>query len=340
MLRKLILKIRRKLRENHVRSKSQVIFNNIQLNGDEPPGVALFCLVKNGTFFIERYIDHYRAMGVGAIYFIDNGSDDDLKSVVQNYPNICVIRCLAEFKLYENEMRRVPIMEYGLNSWCLCTDIDEFLMFPGLKDQKISKVVGYLKRYNYTCMVTQMIDMFSKVNDKNRERAATFQPEDYPYYCNTHIDQLEYHAVKYSDLVNENVAPSTIKFLFGGCRKRLFGTNNGLTKHSLMFVEKHSVPFLHPHCANGFQVADFTAALLHFHFADGFLDKTKYHVKHQDVGHGEHAAYLKVLEANPDLTFVDENSKHLGDGTGLIEDGILTYSQRYQSYLDRVNVPS
>jgi hypothetical protein len=296
----------------------------------------VFCLVRNGTFFADEFIKHYRQLGFGNIYFIDNNSTDDLVTSVKKYSNICVLGCDLPFLQYESEMRRVALKEYGMNKWCLCVDIDEFADFPFLDKISLKAVIEYLDINKYNCVLFHMLDMYSDSISDNFFKSSTFNRKKYTYCSPQDIQKKEYRTVHFNWYMRNNVLDSSQHFFFGGCRKRLFGTDNWLTKHALMFIDKHIEPFVHPHISNKLKLADISGILYHYHFADGFLDKVKGYVESKNVMHTEHQKYLEVINNLGQFSFVDKDSIQLKNCDQLLENNLLDISDKFLDYVSNI----
>ena len=78
-------------------------------------------------------------------------------------------------------------------------------------------------------------------------------------------------------LTRSNVVPGGIPEFHGGLRSRM--SNSGhrfvLLKHPLLKIAGGLIPYTHPHYCAHARLADITAALLHYKFVGGFLDRAR-----------------------------------------------------------------
>ena len=99
-----------------------------------------------------------------------------------------------------------------------------------------------------------MLDMFSDVPLNDLEsRADDRLSEKYPYYDISAIDKEEY-------LWSQRSNPD-IKMHWGGIRKQVFGTINGLTKSPLVLMDGKVRPFITWHHPKGARMADISCLL-------------------------------------------------------------------------------
>jgi hypothetical protein len=236
-------------------------------------------------------------------------------------------------------MRRYLAERFCRDRWCLCLDIDELFDYPGSSKISVQQFVSYLERQDVNAVVTQMLDMYS-------ERAfGTFRsrPGDdfatlYPLYEINHIEKTAYRF-------GENAG--ALSMHFGGVRKRIFGTNNGLTKVSLFRMDGKLKPFHRWHHALNARLADVTCVLLHYPFVSSFSDKVAEAVVSQRYGYftsDEYAKYRTRLLAMPILTFRSEHSRRYTTMDELVDQDFLMVSPAYTSYVveqtERDNGPS
>jgi len=85
------------------RSKMKYVLKNVQhIHGNQYPNlpsgsVVAICLVKNGEYYIQAFIDHYLKIGVKHIVFMDNGSSDRTLDITAKYDRVTVVKCCLPF---------------------------------------------------------------------------------------------------------------------------------------------------------------------------------------------------------------------------------------------------
>ena len=115
-------------------------------------------------------------------------------------------------------------------------------------------VLGYLNNNNYTAVVAQMLDMFSDVPlQKLESKVDDVLNAKYSFY--------DLSAIKKEDYLWSERSNPDIKMYWGEIRKMVFGTNNGLTKSPLVFIDGKARPFVTWHHVRGARMADISCLL-------------------------------------------------------------------------------
>jgi hypothetical protein len=194
---------------------------------------------------------------------------------------------------------------------------------------RIDSLLRYLNVRGYTAVVAQMLDLFSDLPlSQLRDNPDEDITKNYIYYDISNISKGDY---EYSRLSNDE-----IKMHWGGIRKTLFGTNNGLTKAPLVFVGPRIQLFRDWHHAENAYVANFTCALLHYPFTSSFYDKVRDAAATKRYGYltsDEYDMYWRRLSEEPELNLRLETSRRYAGIESLLDEGFLVASP---DYLDRV----
>jgi hypothetical protein len=199
--------------------------------------VIVTCIVRNGALHIKSFIEHHFGLGVKHIIFLDNCSTDETVQIAAGYSNVTILQTRCPYQTYENVMKRYMVQKFTRNRWSLTVDIDERFDYPYSDQLPIGSFLTYLNTHSYTAVVTQMLDLFddNAINVNFDENSKPIQEICY-YYDISNIEKTNY---PYGILSNANV-----KMHWGGIRHTMFGTKNGLTKASLMFLERAIKPFV------------------------------------------------------------------------------------------------
>src|SRR5690554_4702600 len=72
-----------------------------------PEEAAVTCLVKNGEYYIEQFIEHYSKMGFRHIFFLDNGSIDNTISLIKQYKNTSIYKTELPVKKYQPLLKKI-----------------------------------------------------------------------------------------------------------------------------------------------------------------------------------------------------------------------------------------
>jgi hypothetical protein len=222
-------------------------------------------------------------------------------------------------------MKRYLAEKYCLGRWCLCVDADELFDYPFSAKVTLYELLSYLRECGYNAVVTQMLDMFSEVPLARLKS----NPEDdlkstYRYYDLTGIVQVPYA---------DGEADKSLMAHFGGIRRLVFGSNNGLTKVSLFFMDGKLKPFFRWHHARNAKIADISCLLLHYPFVSSFYEKVVEAVRSGRYGYltsDEYASYLKGLEESPELRLKLTSARELICVDELIATQFLMVSPRFR----------
>jgi hypothetical protein len=174
-----------------------------------------------------------------------------------------------------------------------------------------------------------MLDLFSdlpltEVRDDPEEDVT----KSYKYYDISNIEKLTY---KWSRLSYDD-----IKMHFGGIRKTIFGSNNGLTKAPLVFVSPRIQLFKVWHHAENAYIANFTCVLLHYPFTSSFYDKVKDAAATKRYGYvtsDEYDLYWARLSREPGLILRLDTARRYIGVEPLIDEGFLVASSDYLDWV-------
>ena len=292
--------------------------------------LIVLCLVRDGERYIKSFIEHYFALGVKHIVFLDNGSTDATVTIAQRYSHITILSSRRPYRLYETCMKRYLVRRFSTGRWSLFADIDELFDYPFSNILSLNALVAYLNAHAYTACVAQMLDMFSEDLLGSREGKDKDAIKDtYVFYDTSNIQVSEY---MYGHPSNKE-----IKFHHGGIRKTLFDTNNGLTKTPLIFLSNEIVPFFMWHHVKNARIADFSCVLLHYPFTDNIRDKVREAVEtnryRSSAGH-EYVKYWERLKNTHSLP-KPETACRFSDVNQLVQSGFLVVSEAYQQWVGR-----
>ncbi|MGJ8625644.1 MAG: glycosyltransferase family 2 protein [Sulfitobacter sp.] len=305
---------------------------------DVAPGdVVLIALVRNGSYYLDAFFRHYRAMGVQHFVFIDNGSTDETIARIKREKGTVIDQSKLPLAGYEDLIRQYPANTYGQNRWCLYVDMDEIFDFEGRTSIGIKGLIGYLEAQGHTALVAQMLEMFPK-SPLSAAADLPFKQAllEFLYFDISAVEKFEYHSdqISFSALLTNNtVATPDIKFCFGGVRGKVFGENCCLTKHPLIFNGPNVTPAPHPHLSMGVNCADVTAVIKHYKFANNPIGRDTASLATGDVSHGEDAARVQVMTQQPDVSLFSLDARRWNRVELLYRAGFLVPSDAYSAYL-------
>lgn len=296
--------------------------------------LVVTCLVRNGEIYINSFIQHYISLGVKHIVFLDNGSTDRTVEIAKSYNNATILQTMCPYGKYETLMKKYLVNRFSKNRWNLFVDIDELFDYPFSDFLSLSSFLDYLNQNSYTAVVSQMLDMFSdrKISELN-DRLDDNIKSTYNYYD---ISEIRFSKYRWSKLENEK-----IKMHFGGIRKTLFNTDNGLSKAALVFVDRKIGLFIDFHHVRNANLADITGVILHYPFTSQFYDKVVEAVetdRYAMSASHEYKKYLDVIQSNEASTIKQVTSCKLNNISELIDNEFLVVSEKYLQWIHDLRV--
>jgi hypothetical protein len=286
-------------------------------------------VVRNGELYVKSFLDHYRAMGVKHFVFLDNGSTDHTLEMLCAQERVTVLQTDAPYNKYENTMKRYLAERFSSRRWNLCADIDELFDYPFSESLTLRDFLRYLNENSYTAVVAQMLDMFSDIPLAELEsKADDMLKEKYRFYDISCIEKEDY---PWSEPSNPD-----IKMHWGGIRKMVFGSNNGLTKSALVLMDGRVKPFINWHHAKGARMADISCILMHYPFVSSFYVKVEDAVRTGRYGirvTDEYKAYSQRLNGSANLNFKLEFARPFAGLEPLITDEFLIVSEKYRQWV-------
>jgi hypothetical protein len=292
--------------------------------------LLLISVVRNGELYIKSFMDHYRAIGVKHFVFLDNASTDRTVELLCAEEGVTVLQTDAPYKKYENTMKRYLAERFSRGRWNLCADIDELFDYPFSEKLSLRDFLRYLNTNSYTAVVAQMLDMFSGIPLAEVEsKPGDLLKEKYVYYDISSIRRTEY-------LWSMRSNPD-IKMHWGGVRKAVFGTDNGLTKSPLVLMDGNVKTFITWHHVKGARMADVSCVLMHYPFVSSFYAKVKDAARTGRYGMrvtDEYKAYAKRLDDSVSVNLKLTSAQPFTGLEQLIEDRFLIVSEKYHHWMN------
>lgn len=306
-----------------------------------PDDVIAIVLVRNGSYYLDAFFDHYRSMGIAHFVFIDNGSTDDTIDRIKAQPGTVIDQSPLALAGYEDLIRAYPANTYGRDRWCLYVDMDEVFDFEGREAHGIKGLTSYLAAQGHTALVAQMLEMFPKaplaaVAELPFEQAL----KEFLYFDISTVDRFDYHSaqIAFSALLADNqITNPDIKFYFGGVRGKVFGEACCLTKHPLVFNGTGVTPAPHPHLSTGVVCSDVTGVIKHYKFANNPLIRDTASAASGAVAHGEDAARAQVMQQRADLSLFSLDARRWNRVELLVRAGFLNGSPAYTAHLENLH---
>ena len=327
----------------HARRRAKFLRSVNHLHGSpltdaDPDRVIVVALVRDGIYYMDEFLRHYRALGAAQFVFCDNGSTDGTLERAMAEPDTVVLQSSLRWGEIENLFRRHAAETYARGGWCLFADMDEIFDFEGAARIGLPGLVRYLGAQGYSALIAQMLEMFPDAPLADVAKMPYAEVLD--TFC--HYDLRAIRARGYHDptldfawfLRDNTVADQAVQVLFGGVRKRVFDEDCCLTKHPLVRVDGQTVPGLHPHCAANVACADMTALIRHYKFANDPAARDRDTLARGAIAHGEDRKRLKRFDDVPGLSLWSEGAQRYDGPKALCDQGFLVRSAAYERYLE------
>lgn len=301
-------------------------------------GVVVVVLVRDGMYYLDAFLRHYRALGAAQFVFCDNGSTDGTIARLNAEPDTVILESKLPFLEIENEFRRYAAERYARGRWCLFADIDEMFDFEGADRIGLDGLERYLTSRGYTALIAQMLEMFPK-GPLRQPAGPDYDTvlDSFRHYDLRGITRLAYHdsaRIGFSWYLRANTLGNPgIDIMFGGIRNHVFGEMCCLTKHPLVHVRADVQPGVHPHCAANVACADFTALIRHYKFARDPGARGDHADRPGTTAHANEALHRRAFRNDPDLSFWSEAAEENPDPRGLADKGFLVRSDAYGNFL-------
>ena len=288
--------------------------------------VVMVVLVRDGMFYLEPFLEHYRGLGAGQFVFCDNGSSDGTIERLQREPDCVILQSELPWGEVENLFRRHAAERYAPGRWCLFADMDE-MFDPGHAAPDLPALARLLEAGGYTGLVAQMLEM---VPETPLSEAAGWSYaealERNIWYDLRDIERLNYHdpAIDFAWYLQQNkLSNRDIKVMFGGIRKRVFGEHCCLTKHPFVKLTGGTLPGVHPHASAHLRCAPFTGLIRHYKFAGDSVARDADTAARGVIAHGEDRARLARLQDAPGLSLWSEGMQQFAGPEPLYEADFL-----------------
>jgi hypothetical protein len=127
--------------------------------------VVLFAVVRNEEYFLPHLVAHYRRLGIGEFWFLDDRSDDGTREFLMSQPDCGVIACNLTFGDKIGDKRfgvaaKTHVPRWLLmNRWVLTVDADEFLILP-LPFETVPQLAASLQANGLSVARALMMDFF------------------------------------------------------------------------------------------------------------------------------------------------------------------------------------
>ena len=292
--------------------------------------VAVFT-AYNEVERIPYFLSYYRALGVDHFLAIDNNSDDNTKSLLENQPDVSYFLTTGSYveskagRLWTSELAN----HYCNDKWCLTLDLDEQLVYPGSEYITLKELCKYLDKGGYEGIFTVFLDMYSQ---KSLAEAVYTPGRPFLEVCN-HFETDGYSLKKPKFFPQITVV--------GGPRQRIFwqqgksGQGPSMRKMPLVKWRPGFEYVYSTHSCSPIRLADVTGALLHFKFFSSFKSVAERELARGDrVQKQDYENYVRLMNEQ-DICFFGPKSIKYEDSATLVSQGVTVCTRPYLNAMQR-----
>jgi hypothetical protein len=288
---------------------------------------VVVCLVRNGRWYVDGFIDHHLRLGASHIVFLDNGSGDGTAERIAGRERVSLFACDLPYKEHKLALKRWLVRRFARGGWGLCVDADEHFDYPASSRLPLPALLRYLNARGHDAVHALLLDLFPR----EPLRVSWEAGEDWrARHCYYEIDSLGRAAIAV-----EGMAP--IRIFFGGVRSRLGAQRVCLTKFPLL-REGGRVRFLEDdaHLVAQATVADVSGLLLHYKFAPCFPARLADALAHRQyyAASAEYESYQTALRSDPDLLLWTARARRYDSIDGLAGTPLVAVSDAYRAWVE------
>lgn len=219
-------------------------------------GVACVTICHNEVLIIQRFLDHYRSIGVTRFYIVDDHSTDGTREILTQQADVELFEP-KEGSKFRTDLAawRQDILDFFLESrWVTLPDVDEFLYYkPGSK--QLSDLASLLEAESSDALLAVMIDMYQdqplRSNSYTGKRPLV---EEFPFFDGQGVPPRGIRIMGQKRQFSKEFPTPAVLFQ-GGVRDRLFFQSKEATSIQKWILSKFSHPRrpLNPNCLQRIQ---------------------------------------------------------------------------------------
>jgi hypothetical protein len=313
-----------------------------------PGEIRLFAMCRNERLRLPAFLRHYRSLGIGRFFFVDNDSTDGTTDYLVGQPDVHLFLTANRYSeaARGTDWLNALLAAFGVGSWCLTVDIDELFAYPGCEHASLRTLTGYLDRYGYEAFSCLLLDQYPD----GPLMQCSYQPGDdllaaAPYfdigpYDKSPLDMCPGVLIKggmrervfFSDFRTRGLAAKIYDALYYRVLRHIawLGARPPrrpplLTKVPLVRWDEKSSYLQGNHAVSRKIVAPDTGALLHFKFLHDFHVRAVEEAARGERydGASDYRRYAERLNQNPDMTFMYEGSTRYDGTAQLVRLGLM-----------------
>lgn len=138
----------------------------VEQNGEVPLPAAgevrAFARCRNELLRLPAFLRHYRALGVGRFFIVDNGSSDGTADYLASQRDVHLFQTNSRYGEAGMGIDWVNALldRFGTGLWCVTVDIDELLLYPGSERAPLRTLTTYLDQRGFEALACMLLDMY------------------------------------------------------------------------------------------------------------------------------------------------------------------------------------
>ncbi|MEM8654459.1 MAG: glycosyltransferase family 2 protein [Pseudomonadota bacterium] len=126
--------------------------------------IRAFVCLRNEMARLPYFLDHYRRLGVGHFYVIDNDSNDGGQAFLADQPDVSLWHTTASYRAarFGLDWTNWLMSLYGHGAWCLLLDADELLVYADHERQDLHALTAWLDARERRAFGALMLDMYPR----------------------------------------------------------------------------------------------------------------------------------------------------------------------------------
>lgn len=135
----------------------------IRCRGEVAEGeIAVISVLRNEAARLPLFFDHYKKLGVGRFFMVDNDSDDGSHEILLAEPLADVFHTAAPYKhgqmgvYWYNGLARA----YCRGRWTITADADELFVYDAMERHNLHDLVRFLQSKKHDRLLSTLIDVY------------------------------------------------------------------------------------------------------------------------------------------------------------------------------------
>lgn len=127
-----------------------------------PDEIGLVCVLRNEAARLPLFLDHYKRLGVGRFFVVDNNSDDGTREILLAEPLADIFHAHASFSEGQAGLywAQAIARHYGEGNWLMRPDGDELFVYDGMEERDLHALASWLGRHGMDRVFAPMVDLY------------------------------------------------------------------------------------------------------------------------------------------------------------------------------------